>query len=118
MNIPVWIEFIASVGVLIAGLGYAWGQFRDGQSKAKIDSITILEADVKNLRGKVEELTTQVQNLTTEIGIKDKKLADALAILQGYNPNLQKFIDEANHYITFSMPVFDRMNKFLDKQIL
>ena len=113
MNIPVWIEFILSLGIFFAGMGYLYGQFRDGHNKAKIDSITILEADVKTLQNKVQELTEKVNTLTKEIELKDQKLAETLAILQGRDPAMADFIKAGMLYMKETLPVVRKMDNFL-----
>lgn len=134
MNLLSIAEVIGSVllgfGGFIAGLGYAWGQYNQGKNQATLDEgntklntnsllkeqIDALESKVNQQSSEIKDLTEQVHKLRDENALERQKFAEAIIALQGADPTWQKFIADANHYMTFSMPVLDRIGKFLDKQ--
>lgn len=130
---------IISLAALFAGIGY----FRQGKKQGEMDTVTLFKDQIDALEGKVnlqsEQISkqdTEIKNLTNEIQIlrkeiteKDKKLIETLEILQGRDPRMQEFISELKAYIelgrpaletltTKIIPIVNRLDKFLDKQIL
>lgn len=112
---------------VLAIVSYGYGQLRKGRNDSRLDTITILEKDVKILKDKVVELTAQVDKLQLTIQEKDQKLMDALAILQGRNPEMDTFIKLVDNYITGNAPLFEeirlevipvarKLDKYLNKQ--
>lgn len=115
---PLFLQYILTFFGLIFAIGYGYGQYKNGTNQQKIDTITLLTADVKTLREEVEKLTKAVNTLQKENEEEKKKFIEAILILQGKDTTMSEFIKTGNHYMTYSMPVFDRLNKYLDKQIL
>lgn len=124
-----YIELILSVlggiGAILFGLGYFYSQFKEGSTKNRLDTINILKSDVQTLRDEVANLTNKVEMLTKEIETKDKKLGEALAILQGRNPEMEKFIVTMTQYMEDMkpfienvkmrvIPVVTKLDKYLD----
>ncbi len=126
---PIFIQYLLSFLGTILVISYGYGQWSQGRNQDKLDTISLLKSDVETLRGKVEELTSEVKNLI-EQNLKDKKtLSDALAILQGRDPATLAFIDSMKKYVESNMPLLEtikieviptvrRLDKFLDKQPL
>lgn len=104
----------AGVGVLAAGLGFAYSQLRLGASKAKDDLIDTLKETAQAERKKAENLAEekvtlvashqqQINELNNKIGklqglyeANENQKKEYLAILQGRNPEQEKFVQ----YIT------------------
>lgn len=115
---PIFVQYVlAFIGVLFA-CSYGYGQIREGKNQSKIDTITILKADVETLGEKVKELTRKVEDLTLEIEQKDKKLAATLEILQGRDPAMGDFIKASSAYMLSTAPTLDTLKRYLDKQVI
>lgn len=100
----------AGFGVLVAGLGFAYAQFKAGASKAKDDLISVLKDTAAVEKEKstrlIEEKATlikshqeQLNELNKQIGIlqgkaeaNEKKMNEYLTILQGKSPDQEKFM--------------------------
>lgn len=109
------LQAILAFGVLIAGLGYAWGQFFGGKRKQASEQ-TVANTDlIKGLQTQLDALDTLMKRqqaehkqemeimrtantkLTGEVGElrgqlkeKDSKLAEYKEIFQGSNPQVEK----------------------------
>lgn len=133
MAVKDWVELILStLGGLTAlsfGFGYLYSQFKEGSTKNKLDTIALLKEDVETLRAEVGELTAKVKELTQEVTNKNKQLDEAMAILQGRDPEMQAFVVNMVQYIKDTkpliddikikvLPVVDRLDQFLNKQII
>lgn len=103
------LQYIFDIVGAVAIIAYGWSSIVKGRNESKLDTITLLQADVTTLRGKVEELTEKVVKLTEEIAEKDKKLAEVIDILQGKDPVMQEFIKEAT-------PIIKKLDLYLNKQ--
>ncbi len=123
--IEIILSVLGGIGFLSLGFGYTYSQLREGSNKYKLDTIGLLKEDVTTLRNEVMELTKKVEALTHEIADKDKKLADALAILQGRDPAMNDFMVAMTSYITDNkpfietikmqvIPVVAKLDKYLD----
>ncbi len=136
MSILQILEIILSVlvgsGVLVAGVGYAYGQFKQGKSQAVLDegnnrlnTNTLLKEQIDALENKVNRqsqeivnLTKKVELLTKEIEVRDKKFAEAILTLEGKNPELANFINSGLTYMMETKPVMEDLKLFLNKQVL
>ncbi len=101
---------LAGVGILMAGAGFAWAQFKSGASKAKDDLIDTyketVEADSKKISILTSEKTTlitdhqkQINEMNVQLGklqglqeANEKKIEEYLSILQGRNPEQVQFM--------------------------
>ena len=104
----------AGIGILAAGMGFAYAQYRAGTSKAKDELILTLKESVDVEKDKSMRLTSeketlikshqeQINELNKQIGIlqgkseaNEKKMKEYMEILQGRNPEQEKFME----YIT------------------
>lgn len=124
---PELLQYILSIMGLVAAISYGYGQFKKGKNESKLDTISILEKDVSILKDKIVKLTNQINELKSIIDDKDKKLSDALSILQGRDPQMQEFIKQMSEYIHIGRPLMEsvvkdvlptvaKLDKFLNKQ--
>lgn len=127
INLPPILQTILSIGAVIAIISYAWGQWISGKNKYKIDTITLLEKDVKTLREEVINLTNEVTALRTAIAEKDEKLREWMEVFQGRDPKTQELLNSLNEYMLIGkpliesvtrdvLPVVSKLDKFLNKQ--
>lgn len=123
-------ELLFSMAALLAGVGY----FRQGRTKSKLDTVNLFKDQVDALERKVNtqtedivKMTTEIHNLKTAIDEKDRKLAEALQILQGRDPGMQAFIAIMQEYIKTNTPLLEeiraktlptiaRLETYLNKQ--
>jgi len=102
---------LAGLGVLAAGIGFAYSQFKSGANQAKDDLIKTLKETALVEREKssrlVEEKLTlikshqeQINELSKQLGIlqgkseaNEKKMKEYIEILQGRSPEQNKFIE-------------------------
>lgn len=121
------VGLAAGLGGLIAGIGYVYGKFKEGQNKSKLDAVGLLKADVEALTKKVNELNKQVDDLTEVNKEKDKKLGELLDILHGRDPQTQAVMIDLKKYIegntpfieqvkTEFFPILRRLDQYLNKQ--
>lgn len=108
---------LSGIGVLAAGFGFAYSQFRSGGSKAKDELITTLKETAQVEHAKAVRLENEMQTLTqshqtqlNELTIKIGKLQglyeaseankkEYLAILQGRDPKLQETLNEIRGFL-------------------
>lgn len=115
---------IGGIGVLIAGLGYAYGQFFSGKNQNKSESvqaesevITLRQAQITELRDLVGDLkkkmeaqdkqhNEEMRNLHTELGSvkgqlieKERQNKEYLEILQNRSPVLDKILVEIRDFM-------------------
>jgi len=108
----------AGIGVLAAGLGFAYAQFKSGSGKAKDDLIETLKESIeaeKAVATRVNEEKNkllashqrQINDLTEKIGklqglyeAAEQRSKDYLAILQGRSPEQNKFMTMVTKAIT------------------
>ena len=100
------IGAIISLGVLIAGLGYGYGQFFKGRDLKTKEDYDLLDTRITTLQKLCDtqqlELNghqTEIRNLRQEIGRlqgvneeKEKKIQELTALLQNRDPQLSDFI--------------------------
>lgn len=102
---------LSGVGVLAAGIGFAYAQFKSGANKAKDDLILTLKETAVVEREKAERVSaekltlmnshqTQINELNKQIGIlqgtlqaNDTKLKEYTDILQGRSPEQAQFME-------------------------
>lgn len=147
---------LAGMGILMAGLGFGWAQFKSGAGKAKDDSIASYKEALAAEQVRIEQLKAenkqliedkntlmkshqdQINALTEKIG-KLQGLYEAselrnkqnLAILQGRNPEQQKFMEfmtenakqngeillEIKRFMTSINDKIDRENRLIEKKL-
>lgn len=101
---------LSGIGVLAAGFGFAYAQFKAGGGKAKDDLVTTYKEQLSIEREKTEQLKleketlvqshqTQLNELTKQLGIlqgtvqaQDKKIKEYTDILQGRSPEQTQFM--------------------------
>lgn len=124
---------LAGIGVLFGGLGFAYAQFRAGSGKAKDDLITTLKDTAVAEREKAKQLAkekmeqsqfhqTQINQLNEKIGklqglyeeSKDRN-KEYLAILQGRNPEQQKFMEYLTQVASESAKYMKELSEILRK---
>lgn len=132
---------LAGIGVLFGGIGFAYAQFKAGSGKAKDDLIKTLKETALAEREKATQLERekveqsrihqeQVNNLTEKIGklqgqyeeLKDRS-REYLAILQGRNPEQQKFMEyltevasESAKYMKESSEILRKINNHIENE--
>lgn len=126
------IAIPVGMGGLVAGIGYMAAQFNKGKYKAiddkkesELTTVQLLKEQIDALEKKVETQKTDIDNLTKEVhDLRDEnqqvnsKLMNALEILQGRDPHLIEFMKTAHEYILKTSPVVERLDRYLDKQII
>lgn len=136
-----FLQIIIGLGVIVTGIGYTWGKFKEGKAGGKFDTVKLFKEQIDALEGKVnlqdtemkkqnleiKRLTAEVHDLKIVIEAKDKKLTETIAILQGRDPQMQSFIKTLEEYTELGKPVINavsseilpilrRLEKYLDKQ--
>lgn len=102
---------LAGIGILTAGIGFAYSQFKAGAGKAKDDLILTLKETVSVERDKATRLAEekitlisshqeQINNLNTQLGklqglyeSNEQQKKEYLLILQGRSPDQLKFME-------------------------
>ena len=105
------VGIFAGIGLLIAGIGYGYAQFRTGANKAKDELVETLEKQLEIEREKTKQWEaekqtlvashqTQLNKLTQDVGklqglneANEKKIKEYQDILQGRDPAQQKFME-------------------------
>lgn len=113
---PIIIQYLFTFFGFIFAIAYGYGMWRNGKNQEKIDSITILTADVVSLREKVGELTAQIKILKDENEAEKKKFIDALLVLQGKDTSMVDFIKTQTEFMTYTKLILVRVDKFLNKE--
>lgn len=111
MEPSVLFSGLSGFGILAAGCGFAYAQFKTGAGKAKDellatykDAVDIekkknhdLEQEKNTLvashQTQINELTLQIGKLQGMVEAQDKKLKEYTNILQGRSPDQQKFME-------------------------
>lgn len=106
------VGILAGIGVLAAGLGFAYAQFRSGSDRLKDSLINDLKEKLRLEQEKNVSLTEekgtliishqkQITDLTQKVGkleglneSNEKKLDEYKAIFQNRNPELEGFLQE------------------------
>lgn len=133
---------ILSLGALIAGAGYGYGQFSQGRKKLKKDDIELFNEQLEAFKKIIEAQKVEADNVkkdhiaemsilredikkhTQEIGRlqgineeKEKKILELTNLLQNRDPALKEFIDLARPVIEQSKPLIEQFKMFLDKEV-
>lgn len=118
-----FLQICIGVAVVIASTFYGYGLWRDRKNGNKIDTVKLFKDQIDGMELKmkaqeldIEKLTKEVHDLKLAIEEKDKKLLEALAILQGRDPAMSTFIENGNKFMLDTTPIFKRLDKYLDKQ--
>lgn len=127
---------LSGIGVLAAGFGFAYSQFRSGGSKAKDELIKTLKETVSvehekstRLENEMQTLAqshqTQINELTIKIGklqglyeASEENKKEYLAILQGRDPGLQQTLNEIREFLkklTEQSNTNEHRNKLIDR---
>lgn len=121
---PNFFQYVLIILGSLAVISYAYGQWKQGRNQSSLDSSSIykerieaLELKVKLQSADIEALTEQVKRLRKDNEEANKKLLEALAILQGRNPSMDTFIKQGGEFMTVYGPTLNRLDKFLDKQV-
>lgn len=134
-TIGAMVGIIVSLGVLIAGCGYAYAQYRrggkeadkenqDAQGKVLDDNtktLTLLRSQLEALQKstteqdeKIRILRGEVQSLKTLIEEKDRKLTEYIRIIQGKDPKLEETLNTILHFITESKAYMTKNEQAID----
>lgn len=105
-----YFSIFSGIGILFAGLGFAYSQFKSGSSKAKDELISTLRESATAEKDKAERLATektlivtshqeQINQLNEKIGklqglyeANETQKQEYLQILQGRNPAQEQFM--------------------------
>lgn len=121
------VGFFIGLGVLIAGGGYAYSQFKIGGAKYKDDLISTLESALEAERKKSQDMQHQINIMQGEIGklkglheSNEKRIEDYKSILQGRSPEQKKFMDYLTHvasrsekYMKDTADIFEEVKVFM-----
>ena len=106
MNLNTMLQAVIAFGVIVAGAGYVFSQFKKGRNqqsqddlvnqnqtfdlmRKQVDALQLLAEDNEK---KIDDLSRQVGLLQIEIEKRDKIITDYLNILQNRNPELEEFM--------------------------
>lgn len=127
------IELVLSIGgaigLLAVGLGYAFGQFRQGQSNRRKDDVDSKKNVLDLLQEQVDSLETLCQKQQEEIIIlrtqseeREKKAKEYIEIFQNRNPEMitfMKYLTEtataSNVYMKDTGKLFNQLAPVLEK---
>lgn len=122
---PDFLQYILTGIGLLAVISYGYGQWRQGRNQSELetssiykDRIEALELKVKTQSDDIEKLTEQVKKLRADNEEANRKLLDALNILQGKDPAMAEFIKTGTEYMTSTKPVLETLKKYLDAQVI
>lgn len=129
------IGIFAGLGILIAGIGYAYAQYKSGAEKAKDNLILTLQETAQAEKTEKERLSTektemlllhqgQIAQLTRELAElrgrfdeQGKKTMEYKEILQGRDPGQLKYMREMEKlaklvtgYIIETRPILQKLN--------
>jgi len=127
---PIVIQYILIGLGFVFAAAYGYGQWKQGRNQDQLDNDSIykgrieaLELKVKSQSQDIEELTAQIKQLRKDNEEANRKLLEAMSILQGYNPQLTEFIKEGHLYMeqgrefmTYTKLLLIRMDKWLNKE--
>lgn len=122
------IGSIASIGVLIAGAGYGYGQFYKGKNAKTLDDFNLFNTQLDSLKKVCDEQAAQIKVLqedikghTQEIGRlkgineeKEKKIVELNAILQNRDPALNDFIKMSTESTKYFLDVVPKIITTID----
>lgn len=131
----------AGIGALMAGIGFAYAQFKSGGSKAKDELIATYKETIKVEKEKVmsllEEKNTlikshqeQLNMLNSKIGkleglleASQQRMKEYTDILQGRSPEQTKFMElmietakNASEYMAKSSAILAKVSEFVDER--
>ena len=128
---------IAGIGLLSAGIGYCYSQFKTGKSAATKDSLESQNELTQYLRdqidgykeiakeqnSKISNMEKQIASMQAIISEKDSTIKKYLDILQNRNPELDQFMQESRQkwqdQLNFISQILDAMkniNEHMDVQ--
>lgn len=110
---PVFVQYTLVALGFVATIVYGYGQARKGRNESRLDTVNILSKDVDVLKGKVIELSDKIVHLEKIIEEKDKKLLEAISILQGRNPEMTSFMKLVSDNIIANRPLMDEIREIL-----
>jgi hypothetical protein len=118
--VEIIIGSVVSFGILIAGVGYAVGQFKKGESEGKMDDTSVkqgvfdlLQKEVTALEKMVADDEKEMAVLKTQVDEKDKKVKEFMEILQNRNPELTNYITTSYSYMKDTGLFFTEMKDVL-----
>jgi hypothetical protein len=124
------IEYLLTgLGFLFA-ISYGYGQWKQGRNQDQLDNDSIykgridaLELKIKLQGDDIERLTEQVKKLRIDNEEANRKLLEAMSILQGRDPQLtefiksgEKYMDDGHEFMTYTKLLLIRLDKFLNKE--
>jgi len=127
--LSVIIGIFAGLGTLIAGIGFAYAQFKSGGDKAKDDLIDTLKETALVEREKATRLAeekativgshqTQINELSNKIGklqglyeAAEANKKEYLSILQGRDPQQKVFMEETTRILVEIRMFMEKLNK-------
>ena len=132
------ISLLFSVGLIVAGVGYAYGQFKkggrtvdsdnqkaqDGALKTNTETLELLTKNIEALQQskvsqdkQIESLRTEIQELKKSIEEKDKKLTEYISIMQGKDPKLEQAAIAMITFISKSELFMDGINRKVEEML-
>lgn len=124
------IEYLLAFLGTIFVVAYGYGQWKQGTNQDQLDNDSIykgridaLELKIKLQGEDIEKLTEQVKQLRNDNEEANRKLLEAMSILQGRDPQLSEFIksgdkymDDGKEFMTYTKLLLIRLDKFLNKE--
>ncbi len=112
---------IVSVGILLAGTGYAYAQFTKGKNEKNNEDYKLLTTRVDALQRLCDAQQIDLNNLHQELGKlkgineeKDKKITELNAILQNRDPALNEFIKYSTESTRYFLDIVPKIVKQLE----
>lgn len=140
-TISIIIGFFIGMGTLIAGIGFAYAQYKSGGDKAKDELIKTLKetaiverekasrlADektelIKNHQEQINLLNKNLGILTGKFEEQSKKATEYLSIIQGRDPQQLKYMEEmtrvarlATEYMGETRPIIIKLSEEYNKK--
>lgn len=94
--LSVIIGSIVSLGALIAGAGYGYGQFYKGRNQKTLDDTTLFTARLDALKKICDDQARQIETLQNDI----KYHTQEIGRLKGINEEKEKKINELNDLLS------------------
>lgn len=133
------INSIIGIGVLVAGLGYAYGQFFSGRSKvgkenteAGIETLGYLRGQIEALQAlvnsqktesiernnkhnsEIREMNGKIEHMTGQLVEKNKQVDEYKAIFQGRDPKMLELLGQLVANDQKNTETIEQIGKFME----